>query len=203
MKWFDFLLFAIAAIIPFSSCQEPVLNTDPNHYLSPEQQADFLYSIIRYHGKLAPKSNHQTKFDEKFDGYYRQLAAKHELVAYYPHPKDSFIYFMTYRIAPSIHVKKVACAGKIKINPQGDIVYYEEIFRTWKMPIEELDQKSSMLFARMVKNKDLSPYLPQNSGKEEYIEFPDPNTYFDTEKRRWISTLENPLEPFYRLDGEQ
>src|SRR5690625_6390117 len=44
----------------------------------------------------------------------------------------------------------------------------------------------------MIDSNDLSIYYPENSGSEEYIEFPNAYTQFDTATRRWVSTLFNP-----------
>jgi hypothetical protein len=52
-------------------------------------------------------------------------------------------------------------------------------------------EKGQMLFVKMIQGKDLSPYYPQNSGKEEYIEFPDEMVKFDTDKRRWLTISGN------------
>jgi len=55
-------------------------------------------------------------------------------------------------------------------------------------------EKSMMLFDLMIKGEDLSPYYPQNSGKEEFIELSDERTYFDTEERRWkLYTVSDPV----------
>jgi hypothetical protein len=199
------LNYGTLALLFFSlvlySCSEKKMDVKPDSYLNEQEQADFLYSISRYHAKLAPKANHKTKFEDRFDKYYRRMSDRHELVAYFPSGKDEFIYFMTYRIAPSIHVKKVACAGRLKYDSNGEIMHYEELFRTWKMLEDELNQKSEMLFEIVLKGKSLEAYLPQNSGKEEFIEFPDLETTYNSEKRRWISSRENPLEELYQLEG--
>ena len=64
------------------------------------------------------------------------------------------------------------------------------------MTEDELAIKGEFLFDLLVKGKDLSPYFPQNSGKEEYIEFPDEHTYYDTINRVWVSDLIDPLSSY-------
>jgi hypothetical protein len=202
---FPSTLFVILSVIILTcvKCTTQVPETRPEKYLDVTEQNDFLYNIARYHGKLPPKSNHVTKFNSEFDADYRQIASKYELIAYYPKPQGDTIYFMTYRIAPSMIIKKVATAGKLVWGKDNTPIYYEEIFRTWKMVPEELDIKAGMLWSKLLSNEDLSPYLPQNSGEDEYIEFPDENTTFDTTLKRWSSTRENPLEEFYLQETDK
>jgi hypothetical protein len=195
------ILLAIV-IFTFSACQENQMrNIDPNFYLTAEEQDSFLYSIARYHGKLPGKANHKTKFESRFDEEYKNISSQHELISYFKDEDNQYIYFMTYRIAPSLHLKKVATAGVVTYDKDGQMIHYEEKFRTWRFPVDELNQKSSMLFQLLLDQKDLSKYYPQNSGEEEFIEFPDENTHFDIELRRWVSKSENPLEAYYNLEG--
>jgi hypothetical protein len=49
-----------------------------------------------------------------------------------------------------------------------------------------LKEKSLMLFSKMVLGGDLSPYYPQNSAKEEFIEFPDGFVVYDVGERKWV-----------------
>lgn len=198
-----FLTFII--LIVFAGCTK----TDRyDQYLAETQlieddQRQFIYSIIRYAGRLAPKSSHATKFNEEFNADYWKIATELRLDWYYSNPADSFIYFGMSRIAPSMDMKRVSIGGKVRFSEnvefltdvtKEDILYYEEIFRTWKMSDTELRKISGNLFDLMVKNEDLSPFYPENSDPDYIIEFPNTHTYFDVENRMWISTLENPAE---------
>lgn len=155
----------------------------PERYLTEKEQSQILYTTIRYLGHLPKKGTHENKFDAVFDEYYSKLVLDFEFEAY--HQEGGFEYFLVSRIAPSLKVKKVAVGVKMKRNQIGELEYYEEVFRTWKFEIPEMQEKGLMLFDKMVKDEDLSPYLPQNSGQEEYIEFPDEKVFFDTIERRW------------------
>ncbi|HMO39434.1 MAG TPA: hypothetical protein PKC76_17665 [Saprospiraceae bacterium] len=172
-------------------------------YLNEAAQQTFLYDIMRYMGRLAPQATQATKHEARFDEHYTKQVNAHRLDFYYADAKSGFIYFAVSRIAPSIHVKRVTIGGKLKRNEEGEIAYYEEVFRTWKMLEAEHAEKSAMLFAKMVKGEDLSPYYPENSGKEEFIEFPNEDVYFDAEQRLWISRREDPLQPYYHLKMQE
>jgi hypothetical protein len=148
------------------------------------QQDSIKYKIIRYLGKKPKKATHENKFDSQFDDYYQDQAfVKHQIDLHALMP-DGTEYLLISRIAPSLEEKRVATGIRLQFDQQGNLTTYEEIFRTWKMRPEVLKERASMLFEKMVKGEDLSPYYPQNSV-EEYIEFPDAKTTYDKEKRTW------------------
>lgn len=155
-----------------------------------------LGSIIRYTAKLPPKgATHENKFDPKFDEHYQKQIEEHRIDLYHRDSSTMDVYLLVSRIAPSMTVKRVGTGVHLRMS--GDsITYYNEVFRTWKMPEETLAQKGALLFSKMVRSEDLTPYYNANSGKEEYIEFPDDNVRFDTEKRVWVSGLGDLLEDY-------
>ncbi|UJP65686.1 hypothetical protein [Mongoliitalea daihaiensis] len=176
------LYVSIILILVLAGCQskDPY---SPSTHLSNQEQQQLLLSTVRYFGHLPKKGTHENKFDDVFDEYYSKLVADYTLEAY--SPQELYEYYMVSRIAPSIKQKKVALAIRVRRDADGTIDYYEELFRTWKFEIPEMLEKSMMLFDLLIKGEDLSPYYPQNSGEEEYIEFPDDRTYFDIEQRQW------------------
>jgi len=177
-------------------------NADVNRYaalnsLNDAEQEKFIYEIIRYMGKLAPQADHLNKLEDRFDEAYRSIASDHRLDLFHTDDATGFTFFLASRIAPSLHVRRIGIGGRMSVNESGEITHYEELFRTWRMPDKDLFEKGGMLFMKMINNEDLSPYYPENSGKEEYIEFPNSDTYFDTDERVWVSRLMNPKEVFY------
>lgn len=165
---------------------------DAQLMLSESEEKEMLYSVMRYMGHLAPRATHETKSDSIYDEHYRELADSHSLQMLYQHPEEGYVYFLITREAPSLYSKQVATGGKLLIDEEGELAYYLEEFRTWKLAEEELTVKSGLLFQEMIDGNDLSIYYPENSGSEEYIEFPNAYTQFDTTTRRWVSTLFNP-----------
>jgi hypothetical protein len=194
-----FLFFIV--LLGFAACQTSRPNYSAAQHLTKAEQNEFSYSIIRYLGKLPGKANQLTKFDTIFDDAYRKTAEAHHMWYYHKDNKTQKQFFLFTRIAPSIKQKYVAIGGYVVFDENSQISDYEEVFRTWKMSEPELREKALLLFDLMVKDKDLSPYLPQNSGSEEFVEFPDPNTFFNKEKRLWESTLEDYMEPLYHNMG--
>lgn len=176
--------FIIILLITFS-CQKTI-QSDPNTYLSEEESLAFKSKIVRYFEGLPKNVDHQKKWDTLYDNYYNSKAEAADLMHYYK-SKDGFTYFAVSKIAPSLKLKKVATIGKLKFE-NDSIVYYEEICRTWKMEVPELQEKTKILFDKIVQGKDVTPYYTKNLKTDEYwIEFPDDNNTYDINSRKWIT----------------
>jgi len=181
MKKYLILSFALVIL----GCAKEKIDSTPDRNLSKEQQEEFKLSIVRYYEKLPKKNaNHETKFDTLHDSYYLNKAQQSDLLHFYI-DRDSTHYFAIAKIAPSLTIKKVATIGKLKKDKNGEIIYYEEAIRTWKMEEKELKEKTNLLFEKYFHNEDLSPYLTKNSSPEFWIEFPDDNNYYCTKTRQW------------------
>lgn len=169
-------------LICFSSCLSR--NYESNQ-LTTEQQEAVLYELVRYYGKLPKKgADHENKFEEKFDPYYKLHAKEHQLIAY-TKSNDGKEYLLLKKVAPSRFEKYFATGIEIIRNDKGEVDFYNEVFRTWRLAEPDFTSKSLMLFDKMVSGQDLSPYYTHNSV-EEYIEFPDKTIAFDTQSRRWL-----------------
>jgi hypothetical protein len=164
---------------------------DPDTYYSPKEQDSLVYSLIRYCAKPPSAATHDTKFNEQYDTYYRTVAEDWDIRAYYV-DDDSTHFFLLTKPARSITPMREAIGGKMKVS-HAALVSYEEVFRTWKMPEEKLNERFVILFDKMVKHESLAPYYPKNAG-DQYIEFPDDRFYFDKTKRRWRDKLFDSLK---------
>lgn len=190
-KTFFLLLF-------FASCAiGDKQSIDATSKLSPEEQSAFLYEISRYTGELPKNGGYQTRTDERFDEYYKKQAEQSKLKYFYEDASSGNTFFLVTQVAPSIHEKYVALGGKLKRGANHNITEYEEVFRTWKFPMNELEPKADFLFRKMMKGEDLTAYYSDKAGVE-YIEFPNSQTIYDKEKRHWKS-MNNPLDSLYRL----
>jgi hypothetical protein len=192
------LLICIGLIILTAACSQTpgIERLKADTQLLPDEQQEFITSIIRYMGRLAPKATHETRFDEEFDDHYQKLVREYRLDYLYNDENSSTTYFLASITAPSLYGKRTATAGKVRMGENGSIKYYEESFRTWKLMPEDLEPKSAYLFSKLITGHDLSPYYPENSGDEEYIEFPNMHTLFDAEQRQWVTTLFDPSGDF-------
>ena len=181
MKKLMFLLFILFLI----SCEKNESNIRQHEQFSEADLINFKSRIVRYIDKLPPRATHQNKFETQFDSIYLEKAKRLELVYYTKN--DDTIYFAVYKIAPSLKVKKTATLGKLILDKNDSISFYEESYRTWKMEQPELNQKTEMLFRLFINNESLKQYYTENSNGNFYIEFPDEFTFYDKKNRVWVS----------------
>lgn len=178
-------IYTIFFVVLFCSCQKEPDKILPSDYLDKKQIESFKYDIIRYSDILVKKATHDTKFEAQFDSVYKLKAKSAELYYYYIDKNSNEIYFAIARIASSLKVKRVVTGGKLTKDKEGNITYYEEAFRTWKMEIPELKVKSKLLFEKYIHGQDLTKYYTKNSEGEFFIEFPDDINYYDSDLRIW------------------
>lgn len=181
----SFLFLALG----LTACQ-PDISIDEQ--LSPEAQSQLQYDISRYVAHLPAAATHETKFEAQFNDYYKVESDKIYPKFFYNDRKSKRNYFLITRIAPSIHQKYVALGGYF-IRGESEFDEYVEVFRTWKFTEDELMPKAEMLFKKMIKGADLSRFYPEVTS-DQYIQFPNEDTYFDKAARVWVSTRENKLQ---------
>lgn len=183
------IIIVLQGMLLLEQCSEN--KYEPKVYLSPFQQQSLIWSVIRYSAKLPPMATSETKFDRAFDSYYASVAEDYDIRAYYV-DEDSTHYFIMTKPARSITPMREAVGCRVK-KKNDAIVAYEEIFRTWKMPDQQLNERFPVLFEKMVSGESLEPYYPKNAG-DQYIEFPDGRFYFDKAQRMWRDRLMDSLK---------
>lgn len=197
MKILNFPI-ALLFIALLSSCDENNKGAyEPTELLTTEEQKSFLYDIGRYIGELPKNGGYETRSESRFDEHYKKQSEQSTLMFYHKDDKTGVEYFLLTQMAPSLQKKFVALGGKLKRNNNKAIEEYEEVFRTWKFPMDQLEPKAELLFDKMVKGEDLSNYYSDKAG-DQYIEFPNSQAQYDKNLRRWVS-INNPLDTLYRL----
>lgn len=154
-----------------------------DNYYTPEALKNNLFTILPYIAKLENGVNYENRFDASQKSYFeaQQNNFKFSMERYFITP-DSTHYFLIWKIAPSLYVKKIAIGGRYKKDKNGKIYAFEELFNTPKMKLEELKEKSFPLFDYMVKNGNVDKYI----GDYLLVEFPDNKCVYDKNKTRWI-----------------
>jgi hypothetical protein len=174
--------FAILPFLFFYACSRDAY--EPSGQLSEKEQVVVLTSIARYVVKMPKGANDSTKFHQQFNDYYSDKLKDLRLERF--HRTGDDFYFLVSQTAPSLTVKRHATGGKFRLDPNGRMVFYKEVFRTWKMIPDTLQRRSYLLFDKMVMSEDLSLFQTRNSDGVEFIEFPDDKTTYDTVSRTWI-----------------
>jgi len=195
MKYLKIALIFLSLCIFTISCENisKTENYSADHHLTVNEQQQLLWDLVRFYGRLPAKATHETKFSTEFDEDYKITADLHHIDFYFIHPETNAEFLLLSRPARSLYERRVAIGIEINRNENG-LAYYHEHFRTWRMAPDELLEKSNILFSRLVQGKSLEEFYPQHSGTEEFIEFPNQDTYFDTESRTWRAVSGSALE---------
>lgn len=155
----------------------------PDKWFTKEEQSKIIHHAVRYSTKLPPDATHETKFDTVFNWYYT-LAAKEFDWRACEKINDQEYYFLLTRKARSIWPAREAIGGKLSVDKNKKLINYEEVFRTWKMAEDSLNNRAFELFKLMTQKKDLTPFTSKFKG-DRYIEFPDDRWYFNKSENRW------------------
>jgi hypothetical protein len=174
----------IAMILAFSVGACSIKNNyQVSEHLTPQQQDEMMWKIIRYVGRAPEGISYEERFYKPYDSVYQEQAKIHKFDAFFK--KGNTHYFLVSRKAPSLVDKRVATGGRFTLGDDNKITDYEEVFRTWKMVPDTLVKREMILFDAFVKGESLTVYETKNSNGVEYIEFPDDYTYFDKNTRQW------------------
>ena len=129
-----------------------------------------------------PPENVASEVEKK--AYYEEQASKYQW--HFVHQKDGGFYYFVSRPAPSLYGKRMGIGGFFRSPDQLNIVGFREDFHTFKMKPDDLQRKGAVLFEKLVNREDLSSYYhDRKTEKEEWIEFPDPITYYDSTSQSW------------------
>jgi hypothetical protein len=178
-KFFNSYLFIVGLTI---ACATKDKKYSPSNCLPTDRQNQILRQMVRYSNKLAPEATHKTKFNSEFNWYYERAFSESRILFCFK--ENDTCQLLVARKARSVVPMEEGIAIKVKLNQQDSLVYYEEVFRMWKMPTDSLISRGNYLFDRMTNKKDLTIYYSRFQ-KDRFIEFPDQRFTFDIKNRRW------------------
>jgi len=188
-----YLLSALLLLLTISCTSRGVTDRYSTEFFPESEMERRLFEIIRYLNGPIRGADYKTMFQTEYDEPYREILAFHELDRLKELPESATSWLLVTRHARSLYERRVAIGIRIDRDNDGELIRYEELFRTWKMAPDELQIKSRLLFDEMVQGADLSRFYTANSGGEEYIEFPTDRVWFDLDGRRWVRDPEDPL----------
>lgn len=179
MKWF--LLFISLSILLFS-CKD---NYDVSKYYSAGERDTLLTTIITYIYTQPQYATWETRFDSKYRKYYVSQLSKFRFEKYFITQSNTHYYYII-RPARSINGNLRGVGGSFKLDENGKIISFKEIFNTPVGDLNELREKGDELFKWMVKTGHVNEYV-KNS---DYIEWPNVQSYYDTIRHEWLIKTE-------------
>ncbi len=178
-------LLVASALLALLACTANKKDTIDGYHNEAESKK-ILAQVVRYNyynEGIPPQDRFQETYNEKYEKVLPSFS-----IYKYAIGKDDFQYFVLYRLHHKD--KHRAVGGRLKINDQNRIVFYEEIFATPLLPKSELDPKSDFLFDELVKHgKIQDDFLKMR----QYVEWPNENQKYDTVKHEWVLVYSNTI----------
>lgn len=185
MNWFILMRARILSLLigtafGLGSCEEAKVKSKPDDYFSKGQQQVLLEQIVRKTAKKPESTGNEA--EEK--AWYDSQTKTYEW--HFVHEKEGRYFYFVSRPAPSLYGKRAGLGGVFESLDGMKISGFKEVFHTFKMKPDQLIQKGSVLFEKMVNGESLEPYQPGNRGEEEWIEFPDALNRYDSSSQSWV-----------------
>ncbi|MFN3841063.1 MAG: hypothetical protein ACK4RF_10195 [Cyclobacteriaceae bacterium] len=154
---------------------------DPDYYVNAQQRDSLLTDIITYIYVRPTGAAWDTRFNAQFRKFYVNSLPKFKLEKLY-RDQSGLYYFFLIRPARSAEGSLRGVGGKFKMDAQGRITSFEEVYNTPVGALTELRKKGSELFTHMTKHGNVDAYLLN----DEYLEWPNAWTYYDTIRHEWL-----------------
>lgn len=176
----------IVLFISFSltllSCKQKY---DVNKYYSSSERDTLLTTIITYVYTLPQNATWETRFDAQYRKYYVSQLRKFKFEKYFIDQNNTHYYYII-RPARAVQGNLRGVGGSFKLDANGRIVSFQEIFNTPVGDLNELRAKGDELFKWMVKTGNVNDYV-KNS---DYVEWPNAQSYYDTIRHEWLIKTE-------------
>lgn len=154
---------------------------EPRHYFSEQQLDSLLADIITYIFVRPRGAAWDTRFNPEFRKFYVSNLSKFKFEKLY-RDQSGIYYFFIIRPARSAEGTMRGVGGRFTLNDNGSITSFAEIFNTPVGSLSELRKKGNELFKYMVKHGHVNDYLLN----DEYLEWPNAWTYYDTVRHEWL-----------------
>lgn len=174
----QFLYGALIFLLTVISCKE---KHEISHYYSGPERDSLLADIITYIYVKPKQATWQTRFEPRYRQYYvSQL--KNFNIEKYTITDEGVHYFYLIRPARSATGTIRGVGGHFRLDAEGMIYSFEEVFNTPVGDRNELRIKGDELFRWMIRHGHVNEYLKN----PDYIEWPSPQTYYDTLQHEWL-----------------
>lgn len=152
-------------------------------YLDEESQKERLLDIITYVYIVPQGVDAQNKHLPIYRDAYAKFLPQFSFANYYVSKEDSLHYYYVIRPARSPKAgTQRGVGGRYKLNSEGKIYEFEEIFNTTIMSSDSLIKIGEKIFKEVILNKGS---LGKYEGYTPYIEWPTVNTFYDKTKNEW------------------
>ena len=174
------LLFIVLLAAAITGCKNKS-NYDVDAHHTAAERDSLLADIITYVYIRPQGAESLTRFDQKFRSYYVNNLKRFQFDKYFV-GEDGTHYYFIIRPARSANGNIRGVGGTFKLDEQGKIKHFREVYNTPVASLDVLKARGGELFIKMVKRGHIDDYLKN----PDYIEWPDKMTYYDTLQYEWL-----------------
>lgn len=173
------LILLVLILFTLGSCGDEKNKYRFEKYFTAGQREALLIDMVTLIGKKPKTADHISRHNPEFREYYTQLSQSFSMEFF--HCNQDTCYFYMIRPARSVRGNTRGVGGKLTLEPDGSVGYFEESFNTPIYPREELERIGWRLFRELIEKKSIAGLL----WNVDYIEWPDSRLKYDIEKREW------------------
>ncbi len=171
----------LAVILPGCSCETNKYRFE--RHFSESKRDTLLVEMVTLIGRKPEFTDHISRHEPQHRQFYIQQAENFTMEYFYV--KGDTLYFYLIRPARSPRGNTRGVGGKMTLNADGSIGYFEETFNTPVHPPDKLKQKGLELFKELITAGNVETF----SRNREFIEWPDGSLKYDTARREWRYAL--------------
>jgi hypothetical protein len=152
-----------------------------NNYYPKSEQDTILTQLVAHLLIVSEKVPAGDRLNRRYRSFYLNEAKRFSMDKYFISEPDSTHYFYVIRPTTYSNGKKRGVGGKLKLDKELRITYFEEVFVTPLISEQEVKVKGDFLFPELV-NGNIDKFLNMKT----YVEWPDAMTEYDTSRHEWI-----------------
>lgn len=138
-----------------------------------------LTDMVTYIGRKPPLATSLTRFDREFREYYIHYSGEFRPIYFFLATDGTHYYYLS-RPARSTRGNRRGVGGFFFME-DAQITGFQELFNTYVMTEEELEEIGWTLFRSMVENGHVDDF----TGNDQYIEWPDERLKYNKELFEW------------------
>jgi hypothetical protein len=147
--------------------------------LTSQQRDTLLVDMVTLIGKKPKTADYINRHEPRFREYYKELSKDFSMEFY--HQADDTCYYFMIRPARSARGNTRGVGGKLTLDQEFRIDYFEESFNTPVYSRDVLERIGWRLFRELIEKRSIEGLL----WNVDYIEWPDDRLKYDKEKREW------------------
>ena len=126
------------------------------------------------------------RFEVQYKPFFLSIVNKFDFECLYKNSDEEYFYFIR-KPAYGVEGLFVGLGGKFKLDKNGKVKDFEESYRMFRMPDDELNKKGMAVYTDFIEGKDLSKFH-KDINVDPYIEFPNEHVAYNKKTLEWYIT---------------